>query len=57
VGAVEGEECSSPTTVLVATLQVVEIIYRLIGDDKSKISWKGCVLDFVRRNHEEHMSG
>jgi len=43
-GAAEGEERTPPTTVLVATFPVVEITYNLIGDDKSKISWKGCVL-------------
>jgi len=55
VGAAEGEERTPPTTVLVATLPVAEIIHNLIGDDKSKISWKGRVLissttpEFARR--------
>jgi len=39
VGAAEGEERTPQTTVL-----GVETTYNLIADDKSKISWKGCVL-------------
>jgi hypothetical protein len=44
VGAAEEEERSPPTTVFVATLPVVEIIYSLTGVDMSKISRKRCVL-------------